>query len=353
MRYIGIIVAVLIFQRISAQNFVNGDFEINSARVDKINLSNADLNNMLPGVTAFGSYGDVDIISSSTYGGSGAQNKQWYIALTGGGTDIVALELTKPLIEGKKYTISFYDRRTSGYTATPIQLGLSDNNNQFGTAVYTCEQAPVLDKWTRKVCTFVAPHSGKYITVQMPEGGISNWVNIDNFTFVGSNAVENDTNLVTVKTVTSSAVEKDSIPLVNTNTVTVVKKEFVKFTKRKCKDRKYEVQQTMTVEYSEVLIHVYDKNKVDGDIVTIYLNGELVAENLTVNKDKKEIRLHLQSGSNILVMYAINLGNIPPNTAAIAVNNTGKKFKVSTLVSDFKISGALELIYAPEGLSMK
>jgi hypothetical protein len=135
---------------------------------------------------------------------------------------------------------------------------------------------------------------------------------------------------------------------------TVLKEErFVKFTKHHLNGRKYKVQQTLNAESKTVKINIYDKNRVDGDIVSIYLNGKLIVENIQVTHQKKEISLQLQNGSNVLVMYAINLGRIPPNTAALEINNGNKRNRVTTLVSDFKNSGALELIYNDDVLSMR
>jgi hypothetical protein len=78
----------------------------------------------------------------------------------------------------------------------------------------------------------------------------------------------------------------------------------------------------------------------------LYLNEELVLEKYTVSKTKKEIILNLKPGKNILVMHALNLGRVPPNTAALKIND-GTINKNVTLISDLKNSGALELIYNP------
>ncbi len=419
MRAVYIFLFSVLFNQLFSQKFINGNFENNSAGSDQINLSNEALNNMLPGVTAFGSYGDVDIIQSSTYGGSGAYNGTWYIALTGGNTDIVALELTTNLVKGKKYSISFYDRQTGGYMASAIQVGVSETNNSFGTVVYTSPDVPQLNVWSKRVCSFIAPSNGKYITVQMPEGSISNWVNIDCFNFENvqpskivcdsaltitasaSQIIKGSLTSLTVtggnnytwfpnqefgaqtgsvvivspkQTTTYTVVSKQENcpnltatvtveviePIIKKDTTTIkkdtVRKEirrFVKFTKHHLNGRKYKVQQTMNVEDNTVKIQVYDKNRVDGDIVSIYLNGELIVENFQVTKEKKEFSLSLQNGSNVLVMYAINLGKIPPNTAAIAISQGDKRPKITTLVSDFKESGALELIYTGGALSLR
>jgi hypothetical protein len=347
----------LVMQQASAQCFVNGDFENHKAKSDEINLSNDAFNKMMPGVTAFGSYGDVDIIHSSAYGGAGAASKDWYIALTGGGTDIIAIELSEALTQGKKYTISFYDRAAAGYPAFPIQIGLSNNSMAFGTAVYDFNVKAVNDTWTRREFSFVAPMSGRYLTVQMPEGTIQTWVNIDNFKFGNSvcDSVRREDLVIELprKDSVIAVIKKDTlISAIDTSALVVAEKKFVKFNRRKCNGRKYKVQQTVAVTSDKVKIQVYDKNRVDGDIISIYLNGEVLVENFEVTKEKKEIELDLKLGSNTLVMYALNVGRIPPNTAAVAVSNKGK-YKISTLVSDFKTSGALELVYDPDGVAMK
>lgn len=416
MRSLTILILTFISINVFAQKFINGDFENNSANTNQINLSNDALNNMLPGVTAFGSYGDVDIISSATYGSSGAKSNKWYIALTGGKTDVVALELTSNLMKGKTYSISFYDRKASGYEATAIQIGVSNSNNEIGTIVYTADKAPELNVWNKRVFSFVAPNNGKYITVQMPEGSISNWVNIDGFNFEPTSQKNVDT-CDTLLQITASSLKITKGGLVTLNvcggnkytwfakeklivdtgrviiihpqvssTYTVVSKrlgcpdvsatvfievyvpkelidsvpepkpiepKYVKFTKRHLNGRKYKIQQTITSDSKKVKVSIFDKNRVDGDIVSIYLNGMLVVENCQVSHQKKEFYLDLNNGSNVIVMYAINLGKIPPNTAALEINCGAKRSKITTLVSDFKKSGALELIYNEDAITMK
>jgi hypothetical protein len=195
----------------------------------------------------------------------------------------------------------------------------------------------------------------------MPEGTIQTWVNIDNFKF-GNSICDTEhkedpiakVDSLVHKEIVKEINKKDTIAATQdtSSEVAVAEKKFVKFNKRKCNGRKYKVQQTVEVANDVVKIQVYDKNRVDGDIISIYLNGEVLIEDFEVTKEKKEFTLNLKEGSNTLVMYALNAGRIPPNTAAIAVNNKGK-YKVSTLVSDFNTSGALELIYDPDGVAMK
>ena len=101
-----------------------------------------------------------------------------------------------------------------------------------------------------------------------------------------------------------------------------------------------------------ISVCIYDKNRLDGDVVSIYINGELVKENITVTKTKYEFTITLQEGSNLIVMEAINLGTVPPNTAGISITEKDKKAKLITLISDLKKSGTLEIIYQPESVAL-
>jgi len=350
MKQILLIIQLFIIQFVFCQKLLNGSFENNTANADQINLSNSALNAMLPYVTAFGSYGDVDIIKSGIYGGGGAQDKTWYIALTGGGTDIVSLKLSSPLIKGKKYGLSFYDRKDPNHQVFPIKIGLSNNQTAFGTVVFTSDQTPINSLWSKRSFTFEAPNNGEYITVQMSAGTISDWVNIDNF--VLSDTIKNQTNLVQILEPKKDSVTVKIIePEKNTDTLEFNPVERVKFNRHRFKGRKIQICETILVDESKIKIMLWDKNRMDGDLVSIYLNGKLIEENLEVSKIKKEINIQLQTGSNLIVMHAINLGRIPPNTATIGTDKTKRKF--TTLISDLKKSGAFEIIYNPDGLAMK
>ncbi|MDX2173435.1 MAG: carbohydrate binding domain-containing protein [Bacteroidota bacterium] len=385
-----------------SQSIINGNFENTTATSDQINLSNSAMNAMLPDVNSFGSYGDVDIIKSSAYGGGGAQDKTWYLGLTGGGTDIIAMTLTQPLVAGNTYSLSFYDRRHNGYTASPIQVGVSESNSSFGKIVYTSPQEPQLNVWTQRTFTFVAPNNGKYITVQMASGDINVWANIDNFVLNSSKKCDdilvldassytiNKGNAVTLTangsanyTWTSTSAIRNTngsviseIPLLTTTyfvsgkvegcsiltastTINVIepkkdtvmaKKEPLKFSRHKLNNRKLIIQETLHVPDATVKLQVWDKNTVDGDMVSIFLNGVLIADSVDVVSSRKEYLLNLQAGSNLIVMQAINLGSVPPNTATIGINNRNKNI---TIVSDLESSGAIEVFFNPETITTK
>lgn len=110
--------------------------------------------------------------------------------------------------------------------------------------------------------------------------------------------------------------------------------------------REIDVQESFTVRHKYIKIMVWDRNEIDGDVVSLFMNDELIKKNLKLRKRKRRFRIKLNPGSNILVMYAENLGTIPPNTAAVVVKHGRKKRNVN-LVSDNGKSGAVEIIYNP------
>ena len=98
--------------------------------------------------------------------------------------------------------------------------------------------------------------------------------------------------------------------------------------------RKTEVIETVDIDESRVTIKIWDSDKVDGDIISLNLNGYWVLKNYKITDKVKTIMFTLTSDSNDLILYAENLGRMPPNTAAISVWNGKEKIKELVLNSD-------------------
>jgi len=196
------------------QTFLNGDFENNTAVVDQINLLNIDYNSFMSNSVGFGVLvsqnivGNLDIMTSSTYCG-GPQNGNWFVALTSGGSDVFSLELSSPLIRGKSYSISFYDRSCSPFPiGKSVQIGVSNTNNDFGDLVYSAPSPNYDCGWTLRTFSFIATTNDLYITVKC-DGSNSGgpWTQVDNFSFdcpINLN-LGNDTTLCQRETLTLDA----------------------------------------------------------------------------------------------------------------------------------------------------
>lgn len=98
------------------------------------------------------------------------------------------------------------------------------------------------------------------------------------------------------------------------------------------------IQLSQMVEVSDSLIdlYIYDDMNVDGDTVTLYYNGKIILDNFGVNKSKEKVTIEVEKGfDNELVLYAVNMGISPPNTAAIEFTESGL-FKMIRLNADLK-----------------
>lgn len=134
---------------------------------------------------------------------------------------------------------------------------------------------------------------------------------------------------------------------------TVVKSKEVKYDSKgvpkKLRDREIEKQNSINVASTEIEFFVWDDGKEeDGDIISLYIGGKWVLENYSLTREKKSVKIQINpDDKNYLIMYAINEGKFPPNTAAISVFDGKKEVKLN-LKSSMKACGALIFRYKPE-----
>jgi hypothetical protein len=94
---------------------------------------------------------------------------------------------------------------------------------------------------------------------------------------------------------------------------------------------------------ANITIDISDFDKIDGDMVSLYLNDKLLLENYELTKDKKQLNLALSNNTDkpdIITLVAINEGYYDTNSALLeitdgrdtkqykAVNTKGKKITI-------------------------
>lgn len=84
----------------------------------------------------------------------------------------------------------------------------------------------------------------------------------------------------------------------------------------------YQVVQDVHVNSSTVTLGFRDYSSIDGDIISVYLNGNVVVSNLTLTGSFQNFTVTVNSGSNQLVVIAENEGSSSPNTCEVKVNNS-------------------------------
>lgn len=106
-------------------------------------------------------------------------------------------------------------------------------------------------------------------------------------------------------------------------------------------NRKNVVTKTIDTKSGDIKIELYDNGDIDGDEVTVYFNGNVVSSKAKLTDKAITINLKaLKNSNNELVMYAENLGSIPPNTALMKVYCDGQTYELR-IESDDKKNGAI------------
>ncbi len=81
--------------------------------------------------------------------------------------------------------------------------------------------------------------------------------------------------------------------------------------------REKEIQTTIEIDNPEIVLQFYDNAEIDGDSISLFLNGKMIFENVRLTAMPFVVRFAVEELPEIseLVMVAENLGEIPPNTA--------------------------------------
>ncbi|MBS1741645.1 MAG: hypothetical protein JST81_01310 [Bacteroidetes bacterium] len=104
---------------------------------------------------------------------------------------------------------------------------------------------------------------------------------------------------------------------------------------KKMNERKKTEFSRIVVHDTKVTLKLYDNGVVDNDTVSVFYNGKLIAGKKRLSEKPIELHLDLDENTSIheIVMFAENLGSIPPNTALIVVNVDGKRYELHSSAS--------------------
>ncbi|HVU97425.1 MAG TPA: hypothetical protein VHE34_19495 [Puia sp.] len=109
--------------------------------------------------------------------------------------------------------------------------------------------------------------------------------------------------------------------------------------------RKTEVIRTIDFKSDSLTLVLYDNGIVDGDTVSVVLNGEVIIpkQRLEEQAYRKVIKIPPGSGDSLqLVIYAENLGTIPPNSGLLIIEDGSDRYEVG-FEGDLKKSSAVRL----------
>lgn len=106
--------------------------------------------------------------------------------------------------------------------------------------------------------------------------------------------------------------------------------------------RRSEVAKTIQIESPVFQVDFYDNGMIDGDTISVFFNGKLIAANKMLTDKPLTLTLSFDKNyrQNVITMYAENLGSIPPNTAVMIVRDGSKRYEVR-MESDLGKSGSV------------
>jgi hypothetical protein len=95
-------------------------------------------------------------------------------------------------------------------------------------------------------------------------------------------------------------------------------------------DRKNETMQDIYFKNDSLILSLYDNGIVDGDTVSVFMNGENIISKQKLKESalKKTIYVSVHSDSLQLVLFAENLGTIPPNTGLLTIRDGDDVYQV-------------------------
>lgn len=111
-------------------------------------------------------------------------------------------------------------------------------------------------------------------------------------------------------------------------------------------DRKTSLISVIKVDNPIVEVNLLDNGDIDGDIISLYFNHKCILSNQKLSNKPLTVKLDISDDKveNELVMFAENLGTIPPNTALMIVTDGVKKYE-ARITSDLEKSGTIKFIH--------
>ncbi len=93
---------------------------------------------------------------------------------------------------------------------------------------------------------------------------------------------------------------------------------------------------------NKVKIDLYDDGEIDNDTVSVYFNKNLLVEKKSLTANAHSFTVTLEPGrTNELVLFADNLGSIPPNTALMIITDGTTRHEVR-LSADLKNNASIQ-----------
>lgn len=115
-------------------------------------------------------------------------------------------------------------------------------------------------------------------------------------------------------------------------------------TQRKIEPRDIELLNTFRFKEDSVMIKIYDNGIIDGDVISLIVNGQVVFDKIKLTAIPLAYALKASADTQFQIeFYAETLGEIPPNTGLISISSATKISEI-LFSSDLKKSAAIKVV---------
>jgi hypothetical protein len=128
-------------------------------------------------------------------------------------------------------------------------------------------------------------------------------------------------------------------------TATITPRKVINYvTEKQYTERENVVVNEIEVESDSLKVSLYDNGEIDGDMISIFYNRQLILNNQKLTHKSIKIDLVLDSvkAVNEISMFAENLGLIPPNTALMIIEDGKNKYELR-LSSSLEKNGSIKI----------
>lgn len=141
----------------------------------------------------------------------------------------------------------------------------------------------------------------------------------------------------------------EKINKLNETSPTKTETQVTRQTDPRYEKRNNDLIKTIEIDNASFTLDLYDNGEIDGDSISLFYNGKLLLSHKRLSDKAISLTLKIDDVREVneLIMYAENLGTIPPNTALMVVNDGDNRYEVR-ISSDLEKSGVIRFIHKPK-----
>lgn len=113
--------------------------------------------------------------------------------------------------------------------------------------------------------------------------------------------------------------------------ITVIPRKVINYvTEKQYTERENIIVNEIEIESDSFRVEIYDNGEIDGDMISLFYNKQLIISNQKLTHKSIKIDLQIDSTQNMneISMFAENLGLIPPNTALMIITDGKNRYEI-------------------------